>query len=109
MKRAALLCISLILALAVSACDRLQPQPVAPTEGDVIVFAAAPLSGFQANGGQTLVGGVRLAAAEINQAGGLLGYRVVVEALDDESDSDVAVEIAEQIAARVRAASASWA
>lgn len=102
MKRAALLCISLILALAVSACDRLQPQPVAPTEGDVIVFAAAPLSGFQANGGQTLVGGVRLAAAEINQAGGLLGYRVVVEALDDESDSDVAVEIAEQIAARVR-------
>jgi branched-chain amino acid transport system substrate-binding protein len=50
-----------------------------------------PLSGFQANGGQTILGGVRLAAAEINNAGGLLGYRVVVRPLDDESDSDVAV------------------
>src|SRR5690606_21374438 len=36
-------------------------------------------------------GGVRLAAEEINRTGGLLGYRVVVRPLDDESDSDVAV------------------
>jgi branched-chain amino acid transport system substrate-binding protein len=35
---------------------------------------------------------VRLAAEEINRSGGLLGYRVVVRPLDDESDSDVAVE-----------------
>jgi branched-chain amino acid transport system substrate-binding protein len=63
----------------------------APNRGDVIVYVAVPLSGFQANGGQTILGGVRLAAAEINNAGGLLGYRVVVRPLDDESDSDVAV------------------
>ena len=63
----------------------------APTKGDVLVFVAVPLSGFQANGGQTVLGGVRLAAAEINRNGGLNGYRVVVEPLDDESDSDVAV------------------
>lgn len=63
----------------------------APTKGDVLVFVAVPLSGFQANGGQTVLGGVRLAAAEINRDGGLNGYRVVVEPLDDESDSDVAV------------------
>ncbi len=103
MKRWFFIPLIVCLALTVGACDRLQPQSAEPTQGDVIVFAAAPLSGFQANGGQTLVGGVRLAAAEINRAGGLLGYRVVVEAMDDESDSDVAVEIAEQIAARVRA------
>ena len=62
-----------------------------PTKGDVIVYVAVPLSGFQANGGQTVLGGVRLAAEQINRSGGLFGYRVVVRPLDDESDSDVAV------------------
>jgi len=62
-----------------------------PTKGDVIVYVAVPLSGFQANGGQTVLGGVRLAAEQVNRSGGLLGYRVVVRPLDDESDSDVAV------------------
>lgn len=69
----------------------------APTKGDVLVFVAVPLSGFQANGGQTVLGGVRLAAAEINRNGGLQGYRVVVEPLDDESDSDVALAQVEAI------------
>ncbi|HOU13439.1 MAG TPA: branched-chain amino acid ABC transporter substrate-binding protein [Anaerolineae bacterium] len=67
-------------------------KPKQPTKGDVVVYVAVPLSGFQANGGQTVLGGVRLAAEEINRSGGLLGYRVVVRPLDDESDSDVAVE-----------------
>jgi len=62
-----------------------------PTKGDVIVYVAVPLSGFQANGGQTVLGGVRLAAEQVNRSGVLLGYRVVVRPLDDESDSDVAV------------------
>src|SRR5215210_9591516 len=59
--------------------------------GEVYVYVAVPLSGFQANGGQTVLGGVRLAAEQINRNGGLRGYRVVVRPLDDESDSDVAV------------------
>ncbi len=68
-----------------------------PTKGDAIVYVAVPLSGFQANGGQTVLGGVRLAAEEINRRGGLQGYRVVVRPLDDESDSDVAVAQVAQI------------
>ncbi|MBN2003858.1 MAG: branched-chain amino acid ABC transporter substrate-binding protein [Anaerolineae bacterium] len=68
-----------------------------PTKGDVIVYVAVPLSGFQANGGQTVLGGVRLAAEEINRRGGLQGYRVVIRPLDDESDSDVAVAQVAQI------------
>jgi branched-chain amino acid transport system substrate-binding protein len=63
-----------------------------PTRGDVVVYVAVPLSGFQANGGQTILGGARLAAEEINRSGGLRGYRVVVRPLDDESSDDVAVE-----------------
>lgn len=62
-----------------------------PDRGDAIIYVAVPLSGFQANGGQTVLGGVRLAAEEINRGGGLLGYKLVVRPLDDESDSDVAL------------------
>lgn len=79
-----------LLGLLVSGCA---PGP----KGEVIVYVAAPLSGFQANGGQTVVGGVRLAAEEINRSGGLLGYQIKVIALDDESDSEVAVVVAEQV------------
>jgi branched-chain amino acid transport system substrate-binding protein len=71
----------------------------APTKDDVVVYVAAPLSGFQANGGQTVLGGVRLAAEEINRSGGLLGHRVVVRPLDDESDSGVAVAKVDEVKA----------
>jgi len=63
----------------------------------VIVYVAGPLSGFQANTGQTVAGGVRLMAEQLNRSGGLLGYKVKVVALDDEADSDVAASVAAQI------------
>lgn len=69
--------------------------------GEVTVYVAAPLTGFQANGGQTVLGGVRLAAAKLNQSGGLLGYRINVVPMDDESDSDTAVAVADEIRAAV--------
>jgi len=78
-------------------------SPKEPDKGEVIVYVAAPLSGFQANGGQTVLGGARLAAEQLNRAGGLLGYKVTVVGLDDESDSDVAVNIAQYIEEDVRA------
>ena len=74
----------------------------APTKGDLTVYVAAPLSGWQADGGQTVVGGARLAAEEINRRGGLLGYRVKIVPIDDEADSDVAAEVANEIAEAVR-------
>ncbi|MEJ5197436.1 MAG: branched-chain amino acid ABC transporter substrate-binding protein [Anaerolineae bacterium] len=73
-----------------------------PTRGEVTVYVAGPLSGFQANTGQTVAGGVRLMAEQINRAGGLLGYKIKVIALDDEADSEVAVSVAEQIKAAVQ-------
>jgi branched-chain amino acid transport system substrate-binding protein len=86
--------ISLLLVaclLLLAACGPAQPK------GEVIVYVAAPLSGFQANGGQTVLGGAKLMAEQLNKAGGLLGYQVKVIGMDDESDSDVAVEVAGQI------------
>jgi branched-chain amino acid transport system substrate-binding protein len=83
-----------VVATILGACGGGSPKP---TKGDITVYVAAPLSGFQAEGGQTVVGGARLAAEEINRQGGLLGYRVKVVAVDDEADSDVAVEVANSI------------
>ncbi len=88
----------MVLVFVLSACG-----PSGPTQGEVVVYVAAPLSGFQANGGQTVLGGARLAAEEINRAGGLLGYKIVVVGKDDESDNDVAVSVAQEIAAEVQA------
>ncbi len=59
---------------------------------------AAPLSGWQADGGQTVLGGARLAAEQINRKGGLLGYKVKIVPMDDEADTDVAVTVANEIA-----------
>ncbi len=90
----------LVLVLCLLAACR-APQP----EGEVIIYVAAPLSGWQADGGQTVVGGVRLMAERLNAAGGLLGYRVKVLAMDDEADSDVAVTVAQEIEAAIRSGS----
>jgi branched-chain amino acid transport system substrate-binding protein len=84
-----------IVSLFVAACGG--GGAVAPTKGDVTVYVAGPLSGFQANTGQTVAGGVRLMAEQLNRSGGLLGYKVKVVALDDEADSDVAVTVADTI------------
>lgn len=95
MRKRILLTTLLITSLLLAACGGSGNKQ--PTKGDAVVFVAVPLSGFQANGGQTILGGVRLAAEEINRSGGLLGYKIVVRPLDDESDDDVAVKQVSQI------------
>ena len=97
MRRLILGFVALLVGSALAACGG--GGASAPSKGDVVVYVAVPLSGFQANGGQTVLGGARLAAEEINRAGGLLGYRIDVRPLDDESDSDVAVAQVEAIRA----------
>lgn len=98
MKAKPILLITLALTVLLAACTG---RAAAPTKGEVTVYVAGPLSGFQANTGQTVAGGVRLMAEQLNRAGGLLGYKVKVVALDDEADSDVAVSVAEEIKAAV--------
>jgi len=86
----------IFLLIALPACGAPRPK------GEVIVYVAAPLSGFQANGGQTVLGGVRLKAEQLNKEGGLLGHAIKVVGVDDESDSEVAVKVAEEIRAAVK-------
>ena len=94
MKRTYLWAALFIAVMLVAACGG---SSAAPTKGEVTVYVAGPLSGFQANTGQTVAGGVRLMAEQLNRSGGLLGYKVKVVALDDEADSDVAVTVADKI------------
>lgn len=82
----------LVLALLI-ACGAPQPK------GEVYVYVAVPLSGFQANGGQTVLGGANLRAAQANGAGEAAGYTIRAIGVDDESDSDVALQVANQIKA----------
>jgi len=100
MKRHLIRSLLLVLAVCLAGCS---PSGGSPTKGEVTVYVVGPLSGFQANTGQTVAGGVRLMAEQINRSGGLMGYKVNVVALDDEADSDVAVTVAEQIKTAVEA------
>lgn len=89
--------------LLLALCLLILPACAAPQpKGEAIVYVAAPLSGWQADGGQTVVGGARLMAKRINDAGGLLGYTLQVVAVDDEADSDVAVAVAQEVQAAIQ-------
>ncbi|MGE5265368.1 MAG: branched-chain amino acid ABC transporter substrate-binding protein [Acidobacteriota bacterium] len=73
-----------------------------PSKGEVLVYVVVPLSGAQSNGGQTVVGGAKVMADQINKQGGLLGYKVTVIGLDDQADSDIAADKAKEIADAVK-------
>ena len=71
--------------------------------GEALIFVAAPLSGDQADGGQSVLGGARKKADEVNKAGGVLdGKEVVVKGLDDQADEAVAEEVAQKVEQAVK-------
>ncbi len=86
---------SLLLLIALIGCS------TGPS-GEAYLYVAVPLTGDMASRGQEIAGGVRLRADEVNREGGALGKRVVVRALDDGGDGDVAVDAAKQVAQAVR-------
>jgi len=90
---ALLLCVILLSTSALAGCGG-PPQ----LSGEAVIYVAAPLSGDQADGGQSVLGGARKRAEEANLAGGVLGgKKVVVRGLDDQADEGVAVEVANQV------------
>lgn len=64
--------------------------------GEILIGYAGPLTGSQAAVGIDLWRGAQLAALHYNQRGGVLGRKVVIQALDDQADGEVAVEVAQQ-------------
>ena len=58
---------------------------------DIIIGVEAPLTGSQANNGQDMLRGVKLAVAQANAKGGVLGRKVRIVELDDQANPDNAV------------------
>jgi len=83
-KSVVLMLVACLLAACCNCLRRWHCKPSQPTKGEIFVYVAAPLSGFSGHGGQTVLGGARLAAEQINRAGGLLGYKVTIVGLDDQ-------------------------
>ena len=80
-------------------------DPVTHTySGKIIIGYAGPLTGDQAAVGIDLWHGAELAALHYNQQGGVLGREVVIVALDDEADGEVAVVVARQLVEQERVA-----
>lgn len=57
---------------------------------DLVIGVEAPLTGAQANNGQDMLRGVKLAVAQANAKGGVLGRKVRIVELDDQADPNKA-------------------
>jgi len=55
---------------------------------DIVIGVEAPLTGSQANNGQDMLRGVKLAVAQANAKGGVLGRKVRIVELDDQANPD---------------------
>jgi len=83
----------LIAALLVAACrpDR-EPQTAQPA-GDIPVGVYGALTGSEAAFGTATVNGVRIAASEINAAGGILGRKIRLVVEDDQGRAEEAASV----------------
>jgi branched-chain amino acid transport system substrate-binding protein len=102
MKRNFLLSATAALALAVSACGG---QGGAEGSADeVVIGVAQPLSGPVAAQGTAVADGARIAAKEINDAGGISGRTLKLVIEDDANDPATCVSIAQRLTTKVRPA-----
>lgn len=69
----------------------------AKKEKVIKIGGVGPLTGPQAEVGQDLINGEKLAVEEINAAGGLLGKKVVLVPMDDKADPKEAVSVAHKL------------
>jgi len=93
--------------LIAMACSPGREAQTADTTGDIPVGVYGALTGDQAAFGTSTVNGVRLAADEINAAGGVLGRRIQLVVEDDQGRADEAATVvtklitAEQVVALI--------
>ncbi len=63
---------------------------------DIVIGVEAPLTGAQANNGKDMLRGVKLAVAQANAKGGVLGRKVRIVELDDQADPNKAAAMVTQ-------------
>lgn len=83
----------LIAALIATACRPGREAQTTEPSGDIPVGVYGALTGDQAAFGTSTVNGVRIAAEEINAAGGVLGRKIKLVIEDDQGRADVAASV----------------
>lgn len=84
-----------LIALAIAA-----PLSSAATQGTILLAYEGPLTGDQSANGYDMLRGTKLAVREINQAGGLLGMKVLLISGNDKADAATGVTVAKAIVAK---------
>jgi len=92
--------ISTITSVAVTGALALTGIALAPASqaasSDLVIGVEAPLTGAQANNGQDMLRGVKLAVAQANAKGGVNGHKVRIVELDDQADPNKAAAMVSQ-------------
>ena len=65
------------------------PAQAAP-KSEIVIALEAPLTGEQSANGRDQLRGARLAAAQLNAAGGVLGHRIKIVAINDKANPNLA-------------------
>jgi len=65
---------------------------------DIVIAVAGPITGQYAIFGQQMLRGAEMAVADLNEAGGVLGRKLVLEVGDDACEAKQAVAVANQMA-----------
>jgi ABC-type branched-subunit amino acid transport system substrate-binding protein len=82
-----------MVALVVGACG----SSTSSSSGPIKIGVTAPITGSLADAGTDIVNAAELAASDINASGGLLGRQVQIIPEDDQCDSSVGVQAAQQL------------
>jgi len=86
----------LSLSLLLTGCGTNATSTTDPVEEEKVYIGwVAPLTGTSANDGQQMLNGAKLAAKEINDAGGINGKQIELVSQDDKSDPKEAANIAQ--------------
>jgi len=87
-----------LVGIGVPGCGR--PESRAVTSKVLRLGALVPLSGHSASIGAAMVAAGQLAVKEANDAGGVVGHRVELVAMDDACDPGTAVAMANELVAK---------
>jgi branched-chain amino acid transport system substrate-binding protein len=94
------------LLLAAAGCGAITPgsdDASGGGKGELVIGVAQPLTGPVADAGQAVAGGARIAAEEINAAGGVNGRKIKLEIQDDANDPATCVTVAQKLVNQIQA------
>ncbi|MCP4349459.1 MAG: ABC transporter substrate-binding protein [Desulfobacterales bacterium] len=79
------------------------PEKPVSFQGEAVIYVVGPMSGPNADKGQSQAAGARLAALELNRKGGVLNRKIIVKTLNDAGESENALAAAQKIASSAKA------